>query len=127
MPSLARKKIDGTVIERTELLTEPVTFGRGDQTSVRVIDDRMSRQHFVVKPAGDGFILQDLKSTNGTFVNGQRVDESTLKHNDKIRAGSTVWVFEVQPAKGLATVIGELAQEKKGFSTLMGEISKEAK
>ena len=42
-------------------------------------------------------------------------------------AGSTIWVFEVQAAKGLATVMGELEQEKKGFKTLMGEISKEAK
>ena len=87
----------------------------------------MSRQHFAVAPHGDGYAVQDLKSTNGTWLNGKRVDESPLKHNDRIRAGATIWVFEEQPSKGLATVMGELEHEEKGFKTLMGEISKEAK
>jgi pSer/pThr/pTyr-binding forkhead associated (FHA) protein len=128
MPSVVRKKIDGTVIERTELADRPVIFGRSGDADVQVHDDRISRQHFLITPADEGkYHVQDLKSTNGTWVNGQRIEDVPLKQNDKIRAGSTVWVFEEQASKGLETVMGELEQEKKGFKTLMGEISEEAK
>ena len=127
MAFLAMKKMDGSTVERWEIPERPATFGRSEQADFRISDDRLSRQHFTIMPKDGKYILQDLKSTNGTWVNGQRITEVTLQPNDKIRAGQTVLVFELEKPKGLGTVIGELEKEKKGFSTLMGEISEEAK
>ena len=126
MPYIVRKKLDGSMIVRTELATQPVVFGRSEEADVQIADDRMSRQHFMVSPKADGYAVQDLKSTNGTWVNGERITEVQLKANDRIRAGQTVWVFELTESKGLATVIGEMHQQGKGYKTLLGEISKEA-
>lgn len=127
MPYLVCKKIDGSAIQRWELLDKALTFGRSEPADIRVKDDRISRQHFAIMPKGSSFFVQDLKSTNGTYVNGARITEAELKPNDRIRAGQTVFVFELGESKGLATVIGEMQQERKGYDTLLGEISQQAK
>ncbi len=126
MPYLVRKKIDGTVISRTEIQETPVVFGRGVDADVRISDDRMSRQHFAVHPRDGAIHIQDLKSTNGTWVNGERIHESTLKPNDRVRAGQTVFVYELAESKGLATIMGELSEDQKDFRSQLGEIAEEA-
>lgn len=126
MPHIARKNLNGSVAEKWDILDKAIVFGRGDVADARLHDDRVSRQHFAVAPAEGGYHIQDLKSTNGTYVNGVRITEGPLKPNDRIRVGGTVLVFETEQSKGLATVIGELAKEKKGYNTLLGEISKQA-
>jgi pSer/pThr/pTyr-binding forkhead associated (FHA) protein len=127
MPYLVRKKFDGSAADRWELTDKTITFGRGEDADVLIKDERMSRQHFAVAPRGDNYIVRDLNSTNGTYVNNERVTEMELKPNDKIRGGQTVLVFELEKPKGVATVIGEMAAGGKGYKTLLGEISKEAK
>ena len=77
----------------------------------------------MISPKGGGYVIQDQNSQNGTLVNGRRVSETTLKPNDSIRAGQTVFVF----VEGLATVIGKLQDEPKGYRTQIREISKEAR
>jgi pSer/pThr/pTyr-binding forkhead associated (FHA) protein len=113
MPYLVKKKLDGSVVEQWEIADQPLVFGRGEQADCQIHDDRMSRRHFVIAPKeGGGYTLQDLQSTNGTYVNHVRVAEATLKPNDRIRAGQTVLTFVsekpvVQEAK--ATVPGKAA------------------
>lgn len=126
MPYLVCKKIDGSAIERWELREKPLIFGRGEQSDVKLKDDRASRQHFVISSKAGAYVIQDLKSTNGTYVNGARITESELKPNDRVRAGQTVLVFELGQSQGLGTVIGEMAGERKGYNTLLGEISQQA-
>jgi len=77
----------------------------------------------VISPKSEGCGVQDQNSKNGTLVNGRRVTETTLKPNDNIRAGQTLFVF----VEGLATAIGKLQDEPKGYRTHIREISKEAK
>jgi pSer/pThr/pTyr-binding forkhead associated (FHA) protein len=125
MPYLVCKKIDGSATQRWELLDKALIFGRTQPADVCIKDERVSRQHFVVTPKSGAFFVQDLKSTNGTYINGERVTEAELKPNDRIRAGQTVFVFELGQSKGLATVIGEMQQEHKGYGTLLGEITQQ--
>ena len=54
----------------------------------------MSRRHAEVRPSGDGFVVVDLGSTNGTKVNDVRVSEHQLKEGDEVRFGNTVTHFE---------------------------------
>ncbi len=123
MAFLVRKKPDGTVLDRWEITTKVVVVGRGDSADIQIKDERASREHLAIAPREHGYLLQDLNSTNGTWLNGNRIKEATLRSNDKIRLGQTVLVFEMDKSKGLATMMGELEKETRGFQTLMGEIS----
>lgn len=123
---IVHKKLDGSAIGRWEVLEQPIVFGRGQDVDVKIPDERASRQHFAVVLRESACVLRDLNSTNGTWVNNQRVTETKLKPNDRIRAGQTIYVFETEISKGLGTVIDEMAVEGKGYQTLLGEVSKEA-
>jgi pSer/pThr/pTyr-binding forkhead associated (FHA) protein len=126
MPYLVKKKIDGTVVEHWEITDKPRTFGRGEQADHQIKDERMSRQHFAIAPKDKGYILQDLKSTNGTFLNNVRVtEEAALKANDRIRVGQTILTFVTEKPKGMETVMEEIEKEGKGLKTYIGELNKE--
>jgi len=64
-------------------------IGRGQGTAVRLLDDGISRRHARVLQEGDRVTIEDLQSSNGTYVNGEQVTTSELHDGDKIRLGST--------------------------------------
>jgi diguanylate cyclase (GGDEF)-like protein len=69
---------------------EGETFlGRGQNTTIRLNDDGISRRHARIFQAGGEVVIEDLKSSNGTSVNGTPVNMQLLKDGDKIRLGST--------------------------------------
>ena len=65
-------------------------IGRLGQSDILVDDSSVSREHAMIERRDGRFVLEDLKSTNGTFVNGEFVDVCVLNHGDKIRIGNTV-------------------------------------
>jgi diguanylate cyclase (GGDEF)-like protein len=73
-------------------------MGRSPETQVHVEDDGISRKHCRIVVTADGnFQLEDLGSTNGTFLNGTRVDIAPLADGDKIQIGaSSVIKFSLQ-------------------------------
>jgi len=75
-----------------------VVLGRSSECQFQVDDDGISRRHAKVCIAPDGkFQVIDLGSTNGTYLNGTRVDAAVLKDGDKIQIGSnTVVKFSLQ-------------------------------
>jgi len=70
-----------------------VTIGRSSDCDVRIDDANVSRRHAEVRRIGDGYSLVDLGSTNGTEVNGKRIDRQQLRDGDRITMGSTEIVF----------------------------------
>lgn len=73
-------------------------FGRGPECHVRPNSDWISRQHCMVRVQSSDVVLRDLGSTNGTVVNGQRVQgELTLQHGDQIQLGPLVLEVLIQP------------------------------
>ncbi len=64
-------------------------IGRGQGVAVRLLDDGISRKHARVFQEGDKVVIEDLQSSNGTYVNGDQVTLSELHDGDKIRLGST--------------------------------------
>ena len=71
-------------------LEEGETFlGRGQTATVKLNDDGISRKHARIFQAGGEVVIEDLKSANGTNVNGTPVEMQQLKDGDKIRLGST--------------------------------------
>ncbi len=70
-----------------------VTIGRAADCELRLPSGDASRQHAEIVAGEDGFTLRDLGSTNGTFVNGERVSEHRLAPGDRIHIGSSAITF----------------------------------
>jgi hypothetical protein len=74
-----------------------VTLGRSRQCDVMLDDPNVSRTHAEVRPRGGSWVLTDLGSTNGSRLNGRRVDGSeVLKPGDEIELGTTLIKFELE-------------------------------
>jgi hypothetical protein len=69
------------------LVDEPeLLIGRGEQCALVISDRRVSRQHARIRVEGDGYLLEDLESRNGTFVNGQQLSgRHFLQDGDEIQ------------------------------------------
>src|SRR5439155_316701 len=82
---------------RFELPDEPALVGR-ESRQLPLTDNTVSRRHAELLPDNGSWILKDLGSSNGSYVNGARVTARyTLKLGDQIRVGRTLMVFGAQP------------------------------
>ena len=79
--------------KRFEFSFSPVALGRDSSNTVRLIDTEVSRRHAELRRDRDGYRIVDLGSQNGTFVNGQPVDQTLLHSGDRVQLGSTVLLF----------------------------------
>jgi predicted component of type VI protein secretion system len=110
-----------------ELTGEPLSIGRSREADIPLLDEKVSRVHCGIRLSEGEFYLKDLKSRNGTFVNGQRVEDTVkLKAGDRIQVGAVVFVLEAasekaNAAKGLASVQDAMA-DGKGYTTILKEI-----
>ena len=84
---------DGSRTERWEIGEDPVIVGRSGQAKVSVEDDGVSRRHFLILREGDEYVIKDLNSRNGTWVEGRRVSTEKLHDRDRILAGRTLFLF----------------------------------
>jgi hypothetical protein len=71
-----------------------VTIGRLTDSVLVLEDPNVSRQHAEIRPTGNGFVLADLGSTNGSKVNGVKVSERVLQDGDELTFGATSFRFE---------------------------------
>lgn len=79
---------------RVQIGEEPVSIGRLPECDVVLADPNVSRRHAEVRRQGNGFVVVDLGSTNGTRVNGAGVKERRLVDGDEIIVGGTKIRFE---------------------------------
>src|SRR5688500_10543758 len=101
---------------RFELPDAPALVGR-DSRQLPLTDNTVSRRHAELMPGDDGWVLRDLGSSNGTWINGRRVtNRYTLKLGDQIRVGRTLMVFGAQPgiARGRGDMVA-IAGEESGM------------
>lgn len=73
----------------------PVVLGRLPESDVVINDPNVSRRHAEFRRTGDGVVVTDLGSTNGTRVNGVPVREHLLASGDEITVGTSTLVFEL--------------------------------
>ena len=84
-------------LEEDILLEEEETvFGRDEEADITVDDNRVSRQHCKITRELDVYSLIDLDSSNGTFVNGQRISEHILENGDRVQIGSSTFEFHIE-------------------------------
>ena len=80
--------------ERIALAEATVTVGRRPESTLVLADPNVSRNHAEIRPHGNGWMLVDLGSTNGSRVNGVRVTSQELHEGDDISFGNTHLSFE---------------------------------
>jgi len=78
---------------RFELEGETIGLGRDASNPIQVHDTEVSRRHAELRRSEEGVVLGDLQSSNGTFVNGNRVERHDLQTGDRIQVGRTLLLF----------------------------------
>jgi len=70
-----------------------VSIGRNPECEICLDDVTVSRRHAEVSHIADSYVVRDMGSLNGTYVNQQRVDEKALGHGDELQIGKFRMVF----------------------------------
>lgn len=98
MASLCLLGEDGATAQRWELGENPLEVGRDESADIVVEDQSLSRRHFLIVREGKHYLLKDLNSQNGTWVDGRRAEATRLSHHDCILAGRTLFLFSERKA-----------------------------
>ncbi len=91
-----RNNLASTVV----LSLDPITIGRDPSCELPLSDINISRKHARIEPMGRFYVVRDLKSTNGTWVNQTPVRMHLLKHGDVVRVGNYRLVVQVTGEAG---------------------------
>ncbi|PYV57981.1 MAG: hypothetical protein DMG91_05345 [Acidobacteria bacterium] len=96
-----------------------VSVGRESSNQLSISDATLSRRHCVFVPSQGGFQVRDLKSRNGTMVNGVPVDERQLEHGDQIWVGESAFVFLLDESENPQRSIVEFTETRDLGSLLL--------
>lgn len=91
---LALRMIKGMPADGHYPIAGTVRVGRSRESEIFLVDPSVSRLHATLEPQGDHLVVRDAGSTNGTFVNGERVQLRTLRAGDRIAFGKTEMTVE---------------------------------
>ncbi len=86
--------LDGVRIKEIVLTKKHTTFGRRPYSDVVIDNLAVSGEHAAVRLLGDDAVIEDLQSTNGTFVNGNPIHSHVLQHGDVVEIGRYQLRFE---------------------------------
>jgi len=93
---------------RFELEGQAVGLGRDSANSLQLHDTEVSRQHAELQRTENTYLLVDLNSSNGTFVNGRRVQRHRLSTGDQVQMGSTLMLYTGPPEESLEDLTGKV-------------------
>jgi pSer/pThr/pTyr-binding forkhead associated (FHA) protein len=90
--------VDGVVVNRFDIGNSGLSFGRAAENQVQIDDSAVSTNHaeIVIEHNGEGskvYVIRDTGSTNGTYLNEEKIEQQLLHHKDVIRVGWNNFVF----------------------------------
>ena len=90
--------VDGVIVNRFDIDKAGLSFGRAASNQVQIDDTAVSTNHaeIVIEENDEGkkvYVIRDVGSTNGTFLNEQKVESQPLHHKDVIRVGWNNFIF----------------------------------
>lgn len=114
-PRLVQRRPDGS--EATHPLGEVVRLGRHPKNDLRLNDREISKEHALIERRGASYWIRDLNSSNGTYVNQNRVRESRLHDGDEVQLGGTILTFRFEPGTRSARDLVTILPQKVGDTT----------
>lgn len=98
-----------------------VTIGRDTGSHIQLPDVKVSRHHAVLEPDGEGWLLRDLGSSNGSYVNAERIEQRGLQHGDQIQIGPfcLYYLRDVDPEDFVPTHFIDVSTQT-GLTTIVG-------
>ena len=79
--------LDGVVIKEVQITKDKTTLGRRPYNDIVIDNLAVSGEHAVLQMVGADVFIEDLNSTNGTYINGKAVKKQLLTHNDTVEIG----------------------------------------
>jgi hypothetical protein len=79
--------LDGVVIKEVQITKDKTTLGRRPYNDIVIDNLAVSGEHAVLQMVGQDVFIEDLNSTNGTYINGKAVKKQLLSHNDTVEIG----------------------------------------
>ncbi len=79
--------LDGVVIKEVQVTKDKTTLGRRPYNDIVIDNLAVSGEHAVLQMMGADVFIEDLNSTNGTYINGKAVKKQLLSHNDTVEIG----------------------------------------
>ncbi len=79
--------LDGVVIKEVQITKDKTTLGRRPYNDIVIDNLAVSGEHAVLQMVGQDVFIEDLNSTNGTYINGKAVKKQLLAHNDTVEIG----------------------------------------
>jgi pSer/pThr/pTyr-binding forkhead associated (FHA) protein len=119
--------IDWPLIGRTFYLDKPVvSIGRLVANDICLEDPFVSRHHCLIRQEGGQYVIEDLNSTNGTYVNGDRVNACSLKEGALIRIGTARFEVRLPGPEGSMAASQNLVSSNGGrpFSVITAEFGR---
>jgi pSer/pThr/pTyr-binding forkhead associated (FHA) protein len=98
---------------------DQATIGRDESCTVFIDNNKVSRRHADIQHKGEAFLLKDLGSTNGTWVNDQQINQHILQDGDVIRIGSIQIFFKRGFQEQALTMVEEQISLPKGRRTVI--------
>lgn len=116
------KMQNGEVVEEFPITRSELKIGRASDNDVILHDETVSSHHAVITAAAvseDGFVneyrIQDLSSTNKTYVNNKEVGERKLKDNDVVRIGLSHFEFDYNNSEDIQREFGKTTKLHKSW------------
>ena len=107
--------LDGVVIKEVQITKDKTTLGRRPYNDIVIDNLAVSGEHAVLQMVGADVFIEDLNSTNGTYINGRAVKKQLLSHNDTVEIGKYKIKYLVDEASDF-----EKTQIVRGGSHAMG-------
>jgi len=105
---------DGVGLQKVPLDTVPFLIGRGDEVGLQLDSARVSREHAAIVREAGRYRVEDLGSTNGTFVNGQRIERAVLHDGDLLMVADVALSFSHAPAGGSRDTVTQVLAARQG-------------
>ncbi len=97
--------LDGLVIKEVALTKDRTRLGRRPHNDIVIDNLAVSGEHAVLQQSGEGFVIEDLNSTNGTYINGKAIRRQALVHGDVVEIGKYRLRFVAAEATDYETTV----------------------
>ncbi len=123
LPKFVLRGVSGSVFGKLFPVAGPTVLGRSAECDIALVGDEVSRRHTMLKPTEQGLSVEDLGSSNGTFINNKRIQQGFLNPGDELRV-DTVRMVLVAPGSEIHSP-AEVSQpvQKKSAASFEGRMT----